>query len=371
MNKDKKPLSETHPELAKEAFGWDPSSISAGSDKKLEWRCKRNHVWKAVVYSRKDGNSCPYCGNQKVLKGFNDLATTHPELAKEADGWDPTEVIAGTVKKLSWKCSKGHKWKVNGNNRVNYKTNCPYCGNQKVLKGFNDLATTHPELAKEADGWDINAFTSGSSKNQVWRCSHNHKYTSIIKDRVRGNNCPICSNKKLMEGFNDLATTHPELAKEADGWDPTEVIAGTVKKLSWKCSKGHKWKAVGYSRVAGVGCPSCSKLGYDPNLKGYLYFLINPTWELFQIGITNNPDQRIQSHKNNNFDLLELRGPMDGHSAQELETAILRYLKSQNADLSPQHVAGKFDGYSESWTMDSYKVNNLKELIDKASEAGF
>ena len=50
---------------------------------------------------------------------------------------------------------------------------------------------------------------------------------------------------------------------------------------------------------------------------------------------------------------------------------MLRYLKSQKADLSPEHVAGKFDGYSESWTIDSYKVNNLKELIDKASEAGF
>lgn len=28
----------------------------------------------------------------KVLRGFNDLATTHPEIAKEADGWDPTTV---------------------------------------------------------------------------------------------------------------------------------------------------------------------------------------------------------------------------------------------------------------------------------------
>jgi hypothetical protein len=56
---------------------------------------------------------------------------------------------------------------------------------------------------------------------------------------------------------------------------------------------------------------------------------------------------------------------------KELETALLRYLKSQKADLSPEQFAGKFDGYSESWTMDSYKVNNLKELIDKANEAGY
>ncbi len=41
------------------------------------------------------------------------------------------------------------------------------------------------------------------------------------------------------------------------------------------------------------------------------------------------------------------------------------------SDLYPEEIAGKFDEYSESWTIDSYKVNNLKELIDTASEAGF
>jgi hypothetical protein len=62
---------------------------------------------------------------------------------------------------------------------------------------------------------------------------------------------------------------------------------------------------------------------------------------------------------------------MDGHTSKEIESSLLGYLKSQKVDLSPDHVAGKFHGYSESWTMDSYKVNNLKELIDKAIEAGF
>ena len=62
---------------------------------------------------------------------------------------------------------------------------------------------------------------------------------------------------------------------------------------------------------------------------------------------------------------------MDGHTAREIETLILRFLKLQNAELSPEHIAGKFDGYSESWTIDSYQVNNLKDLIDRASEAGF
>lgn len=30
-------------------------------------------------------DSCPYCKNRKLLRGFNDLATAHPWLAAE---WD-------------------------------------------------------------------------------------------------------------------------------------------------------------------------------------------------------------------------------------------------------------------------------------------
>ena len=38
--KAKLPLSKTHPELAKEAYGWDASSKTSGSDFNLEWQCK-------------------------------------------------------------------------------------------------------------------------------------------------------------------------------------------------------------------------------------------------------------------------------------------------------------------------------------------
>ena len=96
MNKDKKPLSETHPELAKEAYGWDPTTVVAGTNKKLDWKCKQGHTWIASGVKRTAGQGCPVCSNRNVLKGFNDMATTHPELAKEAHGWDPTTVRAGT-----------------------------------------------------------------------------------------------------------------------------------------------------------------------------------------------------------------------------------------------------------------------------------
>ena len=307
-----------------------------------------------------------------VIFGVNDLATTHPDLAKEADGWDPTKVFSGTNKKMPWKCFRGHRWVTVLANRSKKNHGCPYCGNQKLLVGFNDLATTHPDLAKETDGWDPTTQFAGSRKKMKWICDQGHRFTAAGYHRVTGQNCPVCSNHKIQIGFNDLATTHPDLAKEADGWDPTTQVAGTGNKLKWKCDQGHKWVArVAHRTTSESGCPTCSITGFDPNQNGYVYFLIHPKWEIYQIGITNVPENRLGRHKRNGFDLLELRGPMDGQTAREIESSLLRYLKSQKADLSPDHVAGKFDGYSESWTIDSYKVNSLKELIDKASEAGF
>ena len=90
----------------------------------------------------------------KLVVGINDLATLHPEVAAEADGWDPETVAAGSNKKLPWKCNKGHKWETDVWSRTGKNSGCPYCGNKKLLVGFNDLKTKFPEIAEEADGWD-------------------------------------------------------------------------------------------------------------------------------------------------------------------------------------------------------------------------
>ena len=366
-------LATTHPELAKQAHGWDPKTVVAGSNKRLSWVCQKGHIWNATVTSVViSKSSCPVCINQKTLTGFNDLATTHPELAKQAHGWDPKTVVAGSGKKLEWKCEKGHLWRATVNGRALSKTNCPYCTNIFNLVGFNDLETIHPSIAKQAHLWDPKQVLAGSGKRLEWKCDKGHFWFATVDSRVsKETQCPVCVNRTVESGFNDLATTHPEIAKQAHGWDPKTVVAGSGKKLEWKCENGHLWKTTVTHRTNDRNCPSCSVTGFDPNKDGYLYFIIQPVWEIYQVGITNFPKDRLNRHNTNGFELLELRGPMDGHTAQELETAILRYLKSQNADLSPEHIAGKFDGYTESWTIDSYKVNNLKELIDKASEAGY
>jgi len=41
-----------------------PEDITSGSNKKVWWLCKRGHEWEAVIYSRSNGNGCPYCAGR-------------------------------------------------------------------------------------------------------------------------------------------------------------------------------------------------------------------------------------------------------------------------------------------------------------------
>ncbi len=254
-------LQSQFPDIAAEAYGWDPTAVTKSTNQKKDWKCKEGHIYSSAVSNRTyGGNGCSVCSGQQVLAGFNDLKTKFPEIAKEAYGWDPSTVVAGTDKIKKWICSSDHIWDVSPNSRTSNNTGCPICSNQKILAGFNDLKTMFPEIAKEAYGWDPTTIITGSHKNKEWKCILGHTWNATVDGRTsRGTGCPICSNKQVLEGFNDLKTKFPEIAKEAYGWDPTNVIAGTAKKLSWKCILGHTWIAATNMRTTQkTKCPICS-----------------------------------------------------------------------------------------------------------------
>lgn len=64
-----------------------PTTVTAGLAKRYRWVDEFGHGWQAQVNNRTNGDGCPVCAGQKVLPGFNDLATTNPVLAAQ---WHPT-----------------------------------------------------------------------------------------------------------------------------------------------------------------------------------------------------------------------------------------------------------------------------------------
>jgi hypothetical protein len=249
---------------------------------------------------------------------------------------------------------------------------CYKCGMQAAGRKNSLKQDQAIQVANKAGFTPLEPYKSALTK---WKMLHHECGATVypklntlsnIKDGRMG--CAVCSGHQVARGINDLVTTNQNIASEAWGWDPTEVTAGSQKKLIWKCSEGHIWKAPVSTRTSGHGCPTCALTGFDPNKDGYLYFVTHGDWEMFQIGITNVPVDRLKDHKKLGWEVLELRGPMDGHLTQQWETAILRMLKTKGADLSNEKIAGKFDGYSEAWTKASLPVDSIKELMRLTDE---
>lgn len=201
----------------------------------------------------------------KLKTGVNDLQALFPELAAEADGWDPSEVYKGSGKKLLWKCPVGHpSYEATPGNRTRVGSGCPYCSGRLPIIGETDLKSVSPALAQEADGWDPEQCTFSSGKKRQWRCSKGHTYMASPDNRQKGKGCPYCSHKSCLPGFNDLKTTHPQLAAEAEGWDPglfigdAGLLKATGKRARWRGRCGHFFEASIANRKKGKGCPYCA-----------------------------------------------------------------------------------------------------------------
>ena len=260
-----------------------PSDVKPGTHTKYWFLCAQGHEWLSTVANRVWGNNCPICCGQIILLGYNDLVTLNPELAAE---WHPTKnigLVDGNGKDIStpdkvgigckhqiWWLGKdcGHEWQSNVGNRHCNKQGCSVCAGKTIIIGKTDLATTHPHIASEwhptrNDNLKPTHVSAGSTKRVWWICKNNHEYDSTIDHRALGNRgCPYCSNKKVLVGYNDLATTHPHIAAE---WDytkngnlkPTDVVAGSNKKVHWKCTNNHEWFTTISSRASGCGCKVC------------------------------------------------------------------------------------------------------------------
>ena len=181
--------------------------VTVFANRKAWWRCKDcGREWNTLISTRSGGSKCPYCSGYIFLKGFNDLQTTHPEIASE---WSeknlplkPDEVNAKSRKNIWWKCRKcGNEWKSVINARVK-GTVCPVCAEREVLAGYNDLATTDNQLLSE---WDYEQnklkpteVSRTSAKRAWWKCRHGHSWSMKINERtILKKGCRICEREYL------------------------------------------------------------------------------------------------------------------------------------------------------------------------------
>jgi hypothetical protein len=95
--------------------GLSPDDITYRSKKKVWWICSKTHSWIVSVAARSLGSKCPYCSGRRASLE-NCLEAKFPAVSLE---WNyeknypitPRDVMTGSIKKVWWKCSKGHEWR--------------------------------------------------------------------------------------------------------------------------------------------------------------------------------------------------------------------------------------------------------------------
>lgn len=195
----------------------------------------------------------------KCRKCNNLIPMTHDEYVSKIHSINPNIKIVGkyhgTNKSVDCECKIcGHPWSPVANTL--YEHGCPVCAG--VFKTpemyYKEIEDKFPNMYEF-----VTEYMGASCDITVINKFCNHKFTTKASYILNGEcKCPYCSGKKVLVGFNDLWTTHPEVAKmlknPEDGY---KVTYNSGKKLEWICSDcGSPCTKVVYSVVnSGLKCP--------------------------------------------------------------------------------------------------------------------
>jgi len=291
-------LAVNHPELISELHPTrngrlDPTSVAAGSNRKLWWRCDHGHDWFARIADRSGGTGCPACANARRgrLLGVRNqrvssdrtLAIRFPSLLAQLHptrntDLDPGALAASSKRKVWWICGRGHEWRATVGSRT-AGTGCPACAPQRRAQTIRangprvpthrSLAAKHPELLAELhttrnQNLDPRKIAAGSTRRIWWRCQIGHDWQARVNDRSHGSGCPVCAKQRPIRRERSLAVKHPTLLNELHpalngALDPFALGAGSNRKLWWRCAHGHDWQATVAARGRGTGCPICAR----------------------------------------------------------------------------------------------------------------
>ena len=165
-------LADLRPDLAKR---WHPtkngdlkpSDISAGSDKKVWWRCPDcGHEWQARIGNGKQGRGCPVCapanrGARRTEARAEKNGSPTSRRPDPVPEWDdeknvpptPETVPCGSHRTAWWICSRsGFRYRNKIYLRAVYRTGCPDCNKTiSILEAsvFRELRTIFPQLQSQ------------------------------------------------------------------------------------------------------------------------------------------------------------------------------------------------------------------------------
>lgn len=192
--------------------------------------CGKSHK-KSLGRAKNTRGLCRSCSIKVgFIKSNGSLLDVRPDLSLQLDtgksGITADRISPSSTDKVWWKCDKGHSFLRSPSDRVRLKGICPICNGKEVLKGFNDLASCYPDIAKywcyELNNISPSEVTKQSHKEVWWVCPICGEYYMMsVVDRTQSVGCYNCNlksnvskiEKEFTECIRDLSILVNENSK--------------------------------------------------------------------------------------------------------------------------------------------------------------
>lgn len=179
-------------------------------------------------------------------------------VCEEHEGYCLSDRFILDKVKLKFKCKENHIWEAIPKDILKGHW-CPKCA--QILRG-KQRRFTISQLNKIID-------TKGVCLSQEyihyetpldWQCNNNHKFSTSVRNIMRGGWCPVCYKENLQNLSKEKLEGFKQLASDKGGVLLSKKYENEKRELKWKCKIGHIWFAPP-SRLknSDAWCPDCAK----------------------------------------------------------------------------------------------------------------
>lgn len=290
-----------------------------------------------------------------------------------------------------WDNEKNDKtpWEVGKNSTNKYYFKCPRGIHDSELKRIQDFVTKKVKLfcvsCKSIGQYIVDKYGEDylnfvwSDKNKLspfkimamgeklcwFRCNNDlhPDYSMMAKSYVNGQNCGICAGRKVLKGFNDIATTHPHLIKYfKEKEDAQKYSHGSREFVNIKCPDCGYEKKILVSKLTtrGFSCPRCGDGHSYPNKFMYSF--------LSQLNINYIAEYSPAWANNKRYDIFcpEYNLIIENHGLQHYKhTSFPRTLEEEQANDRLKKILAINNGIAEYVAIDCRKseLTHIKNSI--------
>lgn len=190
-------------------------------------------------------------------------------------------------------------------------------------------------------------------------CPDHGSWSHTVANHInKKSGCPQCAGN-LERTLDEFISRSEKIHGEKYGYSLAFGKVSNNSPVTITCPEHGEFVQLATNHLAGKGCPSCGKYGYDPKQRGALYALKSECGGFVKIGISNNVGRRHEQLLRSTpfkWSCIKIIEDNDGAVAQSIERIFRRKFKSAG-------MSG-FDGATEWFEMSPKIIPWLDAVYD-------